>query len=111
MNSMPKYVVSTTLDTAEWTNARLIKGDVAEAVAELKRGPGRDILVAGSGALVRTLMRHDLIDEYHLLVYPVVLGGGKRLFADGAATTLRLADTTTFGSGVVLLVYRPAQRA
>ncbi len=110
MNSLPKYVVSTTLDKAEWTNSHLIAGDVAEGVSALKRQPGRDILVAGSATLVQALMRHGLIDEYHLLVYPLVLGGGKRLFTDGNATTLRLVDTTTFNSGVVLLVYQTAQR-
>lgn len=110
MNSLPKYVVSTTLDTAEWTNSHLIKGKVAEDVATLKQQPGQDILVAGSGTLVQTLMRHDLIDEYHLLVYPVVLGRGKRLFTDGSTTTLSLVATKAFSSGVVLLVYRPAPR-
>ena len=111
MNGMPKYVVSTTLDTAEWENSHLIRGDVAAEVATLKRQPGRDILVAGSGMLVQELIQQDLVDEYHLLVHPIVLGGGKRLFRDGSGIALRLVQTTTFGSGVVLLVYRPALRA
>ena len=111
MNSLPKYVASTTLEELAWTNARLLTGEVAEEVSALKRQPGRDILLYGSGALVRTLMRHDLIDEYRLLVYPVVLGSGKRLFGDGSAATLTLVETKTFSSGVVVLSYQPAQRA
>ena len=111
MNSLPKYVASTTLEELAWANARLLTGEVAEEVSALKRQPGRDILLYGSGALVRTLMRHDLIDEYRLLVYPVVLGSGKRLFGDESAATLTLVETKTFGSGVVVLSYQPAQRA
>lgn len=107
MNSLPKYVVSKTLDEIGWNNSRLIKGDIVEEVSSLKRQPGQDILIGGSGMLVRTLMRHGLIDEYRLLVYPAVLGSGKRLFADGSQTTLRLVDTQTFSSGVVLLHYQP----
>ena len=110
MNSLPKFVVSTTLEKVEWNNSRLIKGNVAEEVSKLKQQPGQDILIAGSGELVHTLMQHDLIDEYRLLVYPVVLGSGKRLFKDGSKTTLRLIETKTFRSGVVLLSYRPAER-
>jgi dihydrofolate reductase len=109
MNSLPKYVVSTTLEAMEWNNSRLIKGNIAEEVAKLKQQPGQDILIYGSGELVRTLMHHDLIDEYRLLVYPVVLGSGKRLFQDASKTTLSRVDTQTFSSGVVLLTYRSAQ--
>jgi dihydrofolate reductase len=87
----------------------LIKGNIAEEVAKLKQQPGQDILIYGSGELVRTLMHHDLIDEYRLLVYPVVLGSGKRLFQDASKTTLSRVDTQTFSSGVVLLTYRSAQ--
>lgn len=110
MNSMPKYVASRTLQEAEW-NASLIKEDVAEEVARLKQQPGQDLLVYGSAELVQTLMQHDLVDEYRLLVYPVVLGSGKRLFGDGSATSLKLVDTRTFSSGVVALIYHSAQRA
>jgi dihydrofolate reductase len=109
MNSLPKYVVSTTLDKVEWKNSTLIRGDVAEEVKKLKEQPGQDILVFGSAELVMTLMNDDLVDEYRLMVYPIVLGSGKRLFGDGidAAKTLSLADSKAFGSGVVLLTYRP----
>ncbi len=110
MNSLPKFVVSTTLEAVEWNNSRLIKDAkrVAEEVSKLKQQPGQDILVAGSGELVQTLMQHDLIDEYRLLVYPVVLGSGRRLFRDGSKATLKLVETKTFSSGVVLLRYQPA---
>ena len=108
MNSIPKFVVSTTLKQAEWNNSTLIKGNVPEEVAKLKQQPGQDILVAGSCELVHTLMQHDLIDEYRLMVFPIVLGSGKRLFKDGSETKiLRLAETRTFRSGVVVLTYQP----
>src|SRR5713226_3946064 len=108
MNSLPKHVVSTTLKDLEWNNSRLITGNVAEEVAKLKQQPGLDILVAGSCELVQTLMQHDLIDEYRLMVHPVVLGGGKRLFRDGSATkVLRLVETKPFSSGIVILTYQP----
>ena len=109
MNSMPKYVASTTLDKVEWNNARLIARDVAEEVARLKQRSGGDLLVYGSGQLLQTLIRHDLVDEYRLLVYPVVLGSGKRLFRDGTDTRLKPVEARTFGSGVVLLSYQPAR--
>jgi dihydrofolate reductase len=107
MNSILKFVVSKTLQQVEWKNSRLIKGDIVEEVAKLKHQPGKDILIYGSGALVNTLMQYDLIDEYRLLVYPVVLGSGKRLFKDGSNATLKLVETKTFSSGVVLLRYQP----
>lgn len=110
MNSMPKYVASRTLQEGEW-NASLIKEDVAEEVVRLKQQPGQDLLIYGSAELVQTLMQHDLVDEYRLLVYPVVLGSGKRLFGEGSAASLKLVDTRTFSSGVVALIYHPAQRA
>ncbi len=111
MNSLPKFVVSTTLKEVEWNNARLMKGNIVEEVSKLKQQPGQDILVSGSGELVHTLMQHDLIDEYRLMVHPVVLGSGKRLFRDGSDTTvLRLVDTKTFSSGVVVLTYQPAKK-
>jgi len=110
MNSIPKYVVSTTLEEPlEWNNSTLIAGDVAEEVSRLKQQPGRDILIGGSGELVNTLMGHDLIDEYRLMVFPVVVGSGKHLFGEGSATkTLQLEETKTFASGVVVLSYTPA---
>jgi dihydrofolate reductase len=110
MNSLPKYVASRTLEAAEW-NASLIKDAVADEVVRLKQQPGQNLLVYGSGDLVQTLMQHDLVDEYRILVYPVVLGSGKRLFKDGSTATLKLVDTKTFSSGVVALTYEPAQRA
>ena len=108
-NSLPKFVVSTTLKEVEWNNAKLMKGNIAEEVSKLKQQSGQDILIAGSGELVHTLMQHDLIDEYRLMVHPVVLGSGKRLFRDGTDTkVLKLIETKTFSSGVVLLSYQPA---
>src|SRR2546423_12848643 len=112
MNSMPKYVVSTTLDEAEWSNSTVIKGDLADEINKLKQEVGGDILVAGSVQLVNALLDDDLIDECRLMVFPVVLGSGKRLFADRADTrTLRLVDTKPVGSdGVVILTYEPARK-
>ncbi|HEX8997748.1 MAG TPA: dihydrofolate reductase family protein [Ktedonobacterales bacterium] len=106
MNSLPKYVATTTLDTLDWNNSTALTGDVAEAVAALKQQPGGDILVFGSGGLIQTLMRHNLVDEYCLLVYPVVIGGGKRLFADGIPSKLKLVESRPFSSGVVMLRYQ-----
>ena len=109
MNGIAKFVVSTTLAELEWSNSTLIRENVAEEVSKLKEQPGQDILVAGSAKLVDTLRQHDLVDEYRLMVHPVVLGSGKRLFRDGSDTTgLRLVDAKTFGSGVVVLTYEPA---
>jgi dihydrofolate reductase len=111
MNGYPKHVASTTLQgPLEWNNSTLIGANVGEGVSNLKRQEGKDILVFGSGELVNTLMGHDLVDEYRLMIFPLVLGSGKRLFGDGSATTkaLRLADTKTFASGVVVLTYEPA---
>jgi dihydrofolate reductase len=106
MNSMEKVVVSTTLDTPEWSNTTVVKDDPAAEVAKLKEQPGAEILVAGSRTLVQTLMAHDLVDRYQLLVYPVVLGAGKRLFPDGVHRTLELVETRPYDSGAVLVVYR-----
>jgi dihydrofolate reductase len=111
MNGYPKHVASTTLqEPLEWNNSTLIGANVAEGVSNLKRQEGKDILLFGSGELVNTLMGQDLVDEYRLMIFPVVLGSGKRLFGDGSATTksLRLADSWTFASGVVVLTYEPA---
>jgi dihydrofolate reductase len=110
MNGYPKHVASTTLEEPlEWNNSTLIKGDVAEEVSRLKEQPGMDILVFGSGELVRTLMKHELIDEYRLMVFPIVVGKGKRLFGDvGETRNLRLVDTKPVGpDGVLVLTYRP----
>jgi dihydrofolate reductase len=107
MNNLPKFVVSTTLDRAEWKNSTIIKRNVAEEVLTLKQQPGQDILVAGSVSLVQTLMQNGLIDEYRLLTFPIVLGSGKRLFAQGSKASLKLVEAKSFGSGVVLLRYWP----
>jgi dihydrofolate reductase len=106
MNSLPKYVVSGSLTDPRWNNSRIVKGDIATEVARLKQQRGENILVGGSAMLVQALMRLDLVDEFRLLVYPVVLGCGKRLFHDGATTTLTLVEAKTFTSGVVCMVYR-----
>ncbi len=111
MNGYPKYVASKTLqEPLEWNNSTLIEGDVAEEVARLKQQDGKDILIFGSGELARTLMEHDLIDEYRLMVHPVVVGKGKRLFGDvGETRDLRLVDMRQVGpDGVLILTYRPA---
>lgn len=104
MNTMPKFVASNTLREATW-NASIIQGDLAEQVAGLKRQPGGDLLIYGSGELVDALTRLGLIDEYRFMIYPVLVGRGKRIFTRGAETTLRLTDTTTTSTGVVVLTY------
>ena len=113
MNDLPKFVASTTLEEPlVWSNSTLLKGDVAVEVSKLKEGSGADLLVLGSGDLSQTLMRHDLVDEYQLMVHPVVLGKGKRLFRDGDSTRpLRLVDSTTTGTGVLLVTYRRTEGA
>lgn len=109
MNSMPKHVVSATLSNPTWTNSSVIKGNVIEEIKALKEQPGQDILVFGSNTLVQTLIQNDLVDRYNLLVYPLVLGEGKRVFSDGASTTLKLTELKSFSSGVTALVYEPAR--
>src|SRR6266700_4520935 len=105
-NSMPKYVVSSTLDEADWNNSTVLEGDVVEAVSRLRQAPGGDIVVHGSAQLVQTLLEHDLVDELRLMVFPVVLGSGKRLFGDTSESKrLRLADSRAVGDGVTILVY------
>jgi class 3 adenylate cyclase/dihydrofolate reductase len=109
MNSLPKYVVTKTLKDPDWANSHVLDGDPAEEVRKLKEQDGGDILVFGSADLLDSLLEHDLIDELRLEVYPVVLGSGKRLFRDRRATKhLRLRETRTFASGVVLLTYESA---
>lgn len=106
MNTMPKYVVSTTLTTASaWRNSTLIRGNVVEEVRTLKAQSGKNILIDGSSVLVHTLAEHDLIDEYSLWVYPLVLGKGKKLFPDGLSVPLRLLESRPLPSGVVLMHY------
>jgi dihydrofolate reductase len=110
LNEAPKYVASTTLrEPLPWRNSTLLKGDVAGAVARLKEQTDTDFLVFGSGVLIQTLMRHNLIDRYVLMSHPIVLGTGRRLFVDGGASaTLQLVDTKTTDGGVVIATYRPA---
>lgn len=110
MNAIPKLVASRTLsEPLEW-NARLIQGDVAQAIAVLKREPGKDIEMYGSASLLQTLIEHDLVDEYRIWVHPVVLGSGKRLSPEhGRSAKLRLIDTKTLESGVAILTYQPAR--
>jgi dihydrofolate reductase len=110
INSVSKFVVSETLvEPLGWNNSTLIKGDVAGEIAELKRRPGKDITILGSAALVRSLLRDGLIDELGLMVHPIVLGSGKRLFEDGDVRKgLELVEAKIFGTGVVYLTYQPA---
>ena len=111
LNNTQKYVASTTLEEPlPWINSTLLKGDAAEAVARLKEEPGKDLVVMGSGELVQSLMRGNLVDEYVLLIHPLVLGSGRRLFTDGGAfAALRLVDTKTTDNGVVIVTYQPAE--
>ena len=111
LNNTSKYVASTTLkEPLAWSNSTLLKGNVAEAVADLKAQPGKDFLVMGSGELVQTLMKHNLVDEYVLLIHPLILGSGRRLFRDdGTFAALHLVDTKTTTTGVVIATYKPAE--
>jgi dihydrofolate reductase len=110
-NGTRKYVVSTTLnEPLEWNNSVLIKGNSLEEITKLKQEDGPDIVVHGSGKLVQTLIQHDLVDRYRLLVYPVVLGKGQRLFAEGTTATLKLVEAKSFSSGVTALIYEPARK-
>jgi dihydrofolate reductase len=109
LNGARKYVASRTLETVDWQNSTLLEGDVVEAVAKLKTESGPEIQVHGSGNLIQTLMKHDLVDRYNLMVFPVVLGTGKRLFADGAVPKgMRLVQATPTSTGVVIGTYEPA---
>ena len=109
-NSVRKYVVSTTLDKAEWNNSRLIKDKIVEEVTKLKQQDGKDITVHGSATLVQTLIQHDLVDRYRFLVYPVVLGKGQRLFQEGITATLKLVEARALSSGVAALIYEPDRK-
>lgn len=111
MNNLPKFVVSTSLkEPLQWSNSTLIKGDIAEEIAKLKQQPGQDLQVVGSGELAQTLMQHSLVDQYHLLIHPIVLGSGKRLFREGnAAIPLKLVDSKTSSTGVLILTYQPGE--
>jgi dihydrofolate reductase len=110
-NTMPKYVVSSTLEDPEWKNSTVLKGDVLEEVAKLKREQDGDIVIHGSARLVQTLVEHDLVDELRLMVFPVVLGSGKRLFGETSdKKRLRLIDSKIVGDGVAILTYQPASK-
>ena len=106
MNTTPKFVASGTLTNLVWNNSKLIQANLLEEVARLKQQPGQNILLVGSGTLARALMKHGLVDEYRLLVYPLVLGHGKHLFAEGYSETLELVEAKPLNSNVVHLCYR-----
>jgi dihydrofolate reductase len=109
LNTLPKYVASRTLDKVEWNNSTLLRGDVVEEIKKLQSRPGREIQVHGSGGLAQTLIQNDLVDEYRLWNFPVVLGRGKRLFDEGTVpTTLELVDSRKTGAGVTIHAYRRA---
>ncbi|BAY66881.1 bifunctional deaminase-reductase domain protein (plasmid) [Calothrix brevissima NIES-22] len=110
MNSVCKYVVSTTLNTLEWNNSMLFKDNIVEEITKLKHQDGQEILVYGSATLVQTLIKYDLVDIYRLLVYPVVVGKGKRLFQDDTTMTLKLLEAQSFSSDVVALIYEPERK-
>jgi dihydrofolate reductase len=107
-NSMPKYVISSTLTDPQWNNSRVLGGGVVEEVAKLKETLGGEIVVHGSAQLARALLEHDLVDELRLMVFPVTLGSGKRLFGDTSdKKSLRLADSKVVGDGIAILIYEP----
>jgi dihydrofolate reductase len=108
-NSMPKFVVSSTLEAPEWNNSTVLKGDVVEEVAKLRREHDGTLVIHGSPSLVQTLIEHDLIDELRLMVFPVLLGSGKRIFGETTdKKRLRLKDSRTVGDGVAIMIYEPA---
>jgi len=111
MNNTPKFVVSKSLEEPlEWNNSALIKGEVAEEISKLKEQPGKDISISGSPTLVRSLLEEDLLDELRLMLHPIVVGSGKRLFEEGSdQKALELLDSKTFSTGVLYLTYQPAQ--
>ncbi len=109
-NTMPKYVVSSTLKEPEWNNSTVLSGDVVKEVEKLRQEQDGDIVIHGSGRLVQTLIEHDLVDELRLMVYPVVLGSGKRLFGETTdKKPLRLVDSKVVGDGVAILIYEPTR--
>lgn len=109
LNNVPKYVVSTTLDKAEWNHSTLLNGDFVDDITKLKQQPGGNIGMTGSGTLVESLLQHDLLDELWLFVHPVVVSNGKRLFKNGGdLKPLKLVKSTTFSTGVLWLIYQPA---
>jgi dihydrofolate reductase len=111
LNNIPKYVASTTAqEPLPWSNSTLLEGDATQAVAKLKQQPGKDIVVIGSGELVQSLRRHNLVDTYVLLIHPLVLGSGRRLFPDGGpSAALRLVDTKATTTGVLVATYQPTE--
>lgn len=109
MTELPKYVVSTTMQKGDWNNTRIISSNVVDEIQRLKQQPGQDILVAGSTTLLKTLIQHDLVDEYRFLVYPLIVGAGSRLFSPESAAHLQLTDCKAFSTGVVALTYVPAR--
>jgi dihydrofolate reductase len=112
LNSLPKYVVSSTLEDPDWNNSTVLEGDVVDAVAKLKQELNGELLVAGSFQLVRTLMEHDLVDELRLKIFPVVLGAGERIFGETSdKKSMRLVDTQTLGDGVAVLTYEAVRHA
>ena len=109
LNRLPKYVASTTLSSVDWTGASLLEGDVVAAVTELKKQPGRELQVHGSGRLAHTLIRHNLVDEYRLQIFPIHLGTGLKLFAEGLpAAALTLTSSHVTGGGTIIVAYEPA---
>jgi dihydrofolate reductase len=108
-NAMPKYVVSSTLGEPEWANTTVLTGDVAAAVSTLRQEQDGDVVVHGSAMLAQALLENGLVDELRLMVFPVVLGSGKRLFGESGMKRLQLADSKSVGDGVMILVYRPAE--
>jgi dihydrofolate reductase len=112
LNSLPKYVVSATIDDPDWNNSTVLKGDVVNEVSTLKQEVNGDIVVYASGRLVHTLMEHDLVDELRLMTFPFVVGAGERLFGETSdQKPMRLVDTRTVGDGLVLLTYQPVRDA
>jgi dihydrofolate reductase len=114
INSIKKYVASTTLEKADWTNSVVITGDLVEEVSKIKQQPGQDILMYGFGPVAQTLLQHGLLDEVRLWVFPIFVGMGSPsdlLFREGNTSRMKLVDTKTLGSGIVILSYQPAQRA
>lgn len=109
-NGVRKYVVSNTLNKAEWNNSVIIKGNLADEINKLKQQDGKDITVHGSGKLVQSLIQQGLVDRFRLLIYPVVLGKGQRLFEEGTTATLKLVEARPFSGGVTALIYEPERK-